>query len=251
MVTTTVQRPGTDGEHFLQDLYGTRDRADRFYHDQLLDTLTPRMIEFLGRQTQMIIATADSDGHPDASVRFGEPGFIAVLDATTLAWPELRGNGVMTSLGNLVKNPWTHLMFLDAEERIGLHLRGQSSIVEAEEMSADHSEITARPTSGRPPDRWVILTLETSYIHCRKHFPRTDAPIDYGTDDVKQKGGDYFGAKNTPSPWAPNTPADSEPGESQDDMPAAVSRSRRGRRGLFPSAWVVNAAAASSRRRRL
>jgi uncharacterized protein len=107
--------PGSAGEHLLQDLYGTRERAETFYRDQLLDTLTPRMVEFLGRQTQMILATADADGHPDASVRFGEPGFVAVITETTLAWPELRGNGVMTSLGNLVKNPWAHLMFLDAQ----------------------------------------------------------------------------------------------------------------------------------------
>ena len=53
------------------------------------------------------------------------------------------------------------------------------------------------------------MRLETSYIHCRKHFPRTDAPVDWGTDDVRAKGGDYFGAKNTPSPWAPG--ADTNP----------------------------------------
>ena len=67
MVTTTAQRPGTDGEHLLQDLWHARPRGP-FCPDQLLDTLTPRMVEFLGRQTQMIIATADPDGRPDAPV---------------------------------------------------------------------------------------------------------------------------------------------------------------------------------------
>jgi uncharacterized protein len=193
--------PGSDGEHFLQDLYGTRDRADRFYRDQVTDVLTDRMIEFLSQQTQMILATADQDGRPDASVRFGEPGFVLVLDNRTLAWPELRGNGVMTSLGNLVKNPWTHLMFLDKTERIGLHVRGQSTIVEPEVMAEEHPIISSRPVSGRPPERWVVLRLVNSYIHCRKHFPRADAPIEWGTDDVKAKGGDYFGAKAVPKPW--------------------------------------------------
>jgi predicted pyridoxine 5'-phosphate oxidase superfamily flavin-nucleotide-binding protein len=201
MNSTGAPKPGSDGEHFLQELYGTRDRADRFYRDQVSDVLTNRMIEFLSRQTQMIIATADQDGRPDASVRFGEPGFVAVLDDRTLAWPELRGNGVLTSLGNLVKNPWTHLMFLDMEERIGLHLRGQSNIVEPEVM-AEHPTVCRRPTSGRPPERWVVMHLVNGYIHCRKHFPRADAPIEWGTDDVKSKGGDYFGAKRVPKPWA-------------------------------------------------
>jgi uncharacterized protein len=200
--TDAAPQPGSAGEHLLQDKYGTQDRAEKFYTEQLLDTLTPRMIEFLGRQTQMIIATADADGHPDASVRFGEPGFVVALDDRTVTWPELRGNGVMTSLGNLVKNAWTHLMFLDAEQRIGLHLRGQSTIVEAPVMVADHPDIANRPSTGRAPERWVIMRLESSYIHCRKHFPRADAPVDWGTDDVRAKGGDYFGAAGTASPWA-------------------------------------------------
>ncbi|MCW2597579.1 MAG: hypothetical protein JWP39_3467 [Jatrophihabitans sp.] len=196
-------QPGSDGEHLLQDQYGTRDRAERFYQDQMLDTLTPRMVEFLGRQTQVVVATADPDGRPDASVRFGEPGFVSALNERTVCWPELRGNGVMTTLGNLVKNPWAHLMFLDQDDRIGLHLRGEATILEAEDMLDAHPEVAARPQPGRAPERWVVLRLESSYIHCRKHFPRTDAPVDWGTDDVRAKGGDYFGAKATPSPWAP------------------------------------------------
>jgi uncharacterized protein len=202
-MSAATPNPGSAGEHLLQDLYGTRERADRFYREQMLDTLTPRMVEFLGRQTQMIVATADPDARPDASVRFGEPGFVAALDDRTLAWPEMRGNGVMTTLGNLVKNPWTHLMFLDPGERIGLHIRGQSIVVDAAVMAHEHPEVVNRQTRGRAPDRWVVLRLESSYIHCRKHFPRGDAPIDWGTDDVRAKGGDYFGAKHAASPWAP------------------------------------------------
>lgn len=195
--------PGSPGEHLLQDQYGTRERADRFYRDQMLDVLTPRMIEFLARQTQMIVATADSDGRPDASVRFGEPGFVMVIDERTLCWPELRGNGVMTTLGNLVKNPSAHLMFLDESERIGLHVRGDASIVNADLMADAHPQLVAPLSFGRRPERWVILRLASSYIHCRKHFPRTDAPVEWGTDDIRAKGGDYFGARDTPSPWAP------------------------------------------------
>ena len=52
---------------------------------------------------------------PSGSPRFGEPGFVMPIDGQTVTWPELRGNGVMTSLGNLVKNPQAHLMFPDME----------------------------------------------------------------------------------------------------------------------------------------
>ena len=198
----TIPLPGTDAERLAQQEYGTAERAERFYRDQLLDVLTPRMQDFIAAQTEMTLATAGADGRPDASVRFGDPGFVVVLDDRTLCWAELRGNGVLTSIGNLGKNPYAHLMFLDRDERIGLHLRGEAAVVPTEEMLRRHPHLPA--PGRRKPECWVVLRLETSYIHCRKHFPRTDGQeVAWGTDSIRSKGGDYFGAKSTPSPWAP------------------------------------------------
>lgn len=216
MADSSTPFPGSSGEHLLQDLYGTRERAEAFYRRQVVDVLTPRMVEFLARQTMMVVASVDTDGAPDVSVRFGEPGFVSALDERTVAWPEMRGNGVFTTLGNLAKTPAAHLMFLDHEHRIGLHVRGEATIVEAEDAAA-YSPFTAPPHSGRAPERWVLLRVRNSYIHCRKHFPRSDGPIDWGTDDMAAKGGDYFGATKTASPWSPH-----------EGQPAP-----RGRRGFF------------------
>jgi predicted pyridoxine 5'-phosphate oxidase superfamily flavin-nucleotide-binding protein len=201
MADANTPFPATSGERYLQDLYGTGDRAATFYRQQVVDVLTPRMVEFVGRQTMMIVASVDADGAPDVSVRFGEAGFVSALDERTLAWPEMRGNGVFTTLGNLAKTPAAHLMFLDYEHRIGLHVRGDAEIVEAHDMAAAHHELVTPPRTGRAPERWVIVRVRNSYIHCRKHFPTGDGPIDWGTDDVAAKGGDYFGAKSAGSPW--------------------------------------------------
>jgi hypothetical protein len=168
----------------------------------MLDMLTGQMAEFLADQTEMVVASVDTEGRPDVSVRFGEPGFVAVLDERTVAWPELRGNGVLTTVGNLLKNPPAHLMFLDRAARIGLHLRGFTRVLEVDDVAEDYPQLSTRTFPGRGPDRWVVLHLSNAYIHCRKHFPTRDGAIDWGTDDPRAKGGDYFGAKDTPSPWA-------------------------------------------------
>ena len=97
--------PGSDGEHELQRRYGTQERARRFYAQQLLDRLNERMIQFIGRQEMVWIATADAHGECDCSFRAGPPGFVQVLDPWTLRFPEYRGNGVMAPLGNLLENP--------------------------------------------------------------------------------------------------------------------------------------------------
>ncbi|WP_432422410.1 hypothetical protein [Rhodococcus opacus] len=46
----------------------------------------------------------------------------------------------------------------------------------------------------------MVVDIDEAYIHCRKHIPRM-APVphhrDWGADDIKRKGGDYFDAKGT------------------------------------------------------
>ncbi|MDT4910875.1 MAG: uncharacterized protein QOC66_3 [Pseudonocardiales bacterium] len=201
MADARTPTPGSSGEQYLQDLYGTRERASAFYRQQVVDVLTPRMVEFLDRQTMMVVASVDTEGTPDVSVRFGDPGFVRALDERTMAWPEMRGNGVFTTLGNLERTPAAHLMFLDFEHRIGLHVRGEAEIVEADYAQTAHPGLTGLAPTGRAPERWIVLRVRNSYIHCRKHFPRNDGPVDWGTDDTAAKGGDYFGAKNLGSPW--------------------------------------------------
>lgn len=196
---TSGDTSGSVGERELQREHGTVERAERFYSDQVLDHLNPTMIEFTGRQEMAFIATSDSRGECDSSLRAGEPGFLHVLDSQTLTYPEYRGNGVMASLGNIRENPHIGILMVDfVEDLIGLHVNGSARIVEDDAMRAEHPGLPSVHAAGRTPERWVVVDVEEAYIHCRKHIPRM-APVprtrDWGSDDVRRKGGDYFDAK--------------------------------------------------------
>lgn len=194
--------PGSDGEHALQCEYGTAERAGRFYSEQVRDRLLPAMVSFVRRMEMVFVATSDSHGECDASLRSGPPGFLAVLDDRTLAYPEYRGNGVHASLGNISENAHVGLLMLDFEhDRIGLHVNGAARIVDAEPFHAAHPDVPRDPAPGRQPERWVVVDVEEAYVHCRKHIPQMQrVPLRraWGTDDPARKGGDYFGAKNAP-----------------------------------------------------
>lgn len=194
-------RPGSAGEHALQAALGTGARAQRFYDDQMLDHLNDEMVEFVGRMEMAFISTADAHGECDSTFRSGPPGFIVVLDERRLAYPEYRGNGVMASLGNISENPHIGILLLDfVRDLIGLHVNGRAEIVEDEDLRALHPGLPTDSERGRTPERWVVVEVEEAYIHCRKHIPRfvpADRTRDWGTDDVRRKGGDFFGAKAT------------------------------------------------------
>ncbi|GAA1100195.1 hypothetical protein GCM10009577_22840 [Streptomyces javensis] len=258
-------RPGSDGEHQLQRRLDTVGRADRFYDDQVLDHLNVRMREFIERQEMCFLATSDRHGECDSTFRAGPPGFLRVLDTRTLAYPEYRGNGVMASLGNIQENPHLGILMVDFfRDRIGLHVNGRARVVEDAEMRAAHHGLPEDPVPGRRAVVWVEVTVEEAYIHCAKHIPhlqkvpaqrRTgggdaarrrgssndqalehDRERDWGTDDVKRKGGDFFGAAaearegrrvppappTSPAPPAPSAPPE-PPGPSASPAPPAPS----------------------------
>lgn len=139
--------PGSAGEHTLQVLRGTGTRARQFYDRQVVLRLTEQMRDFLGHTVMLLVSTADSRGECDASVRFGPPGFLVVLDASHVAYPEYRGNGVMASLGNITENPHVGLLALDlVTELIGLHVNGNAQIV-------DDGDLRIAPTRTCPKTR--------------------------------------------------------------------------------------------------
>lgn len=190
--------PGSIGERMLQEELGSVDRAENFYRYQVLDHLNPRMQEFVAEQELVFIATADAGGACDASLRAGPPGFVRVEDATTLSYPDYRGNGVMASLGNTRENPQIGLLFVDfTRHRIGLHVNGTVGLVRDEQMRREHPDLPVEPVPGRRATLWVRITVQEAYIHCSKHIPHLVARPDrraWGTDDVRRKGGDWFGA---------------------------------------------------------
>lgn len=189
---------GSDGEWLLQVSRGTRERAERFYGNQVLDRLNTQMCEFVARQEMVFVATADGNGHCDATFRAGPPGFVAVLSADRLAWPEYRGNGVMASLANIIENPHAGLIFMDfLRDVIGLHVNGYATIVDDRQLRTAYPDLPTDAVPGRHPECWVTLDVAEAYVHCRKHIPRlATVPREqraWGTDDARSKGGDFFG----------------------------------------------------------
>ena len=139
-------RPGSAGEHDLQEKLGTVKRANAFYDNQVLDHLTPLMREFMERMTMCFISTSDAHGECDSSFRAGPPGFVRVIDEKTVMWPEYKGNGVMASMGNINENGYVGLLFVDFfETQVGLHVNGKATVVENAAVEAFGGAVRPAP----------------------------------------------------------------------------------------------------------
>jgi uncharacterized protein len=127
-----------DGARELQDRFDTRRLADRLEHVKVHDAITQDDRAFIERMDMLFLATADADGRPQCSYKGGDPGFVAVLDEHTIAFPNYDGNGMYLSAGNLRVNPHVGLLFVDFAGRPPrrLRLNGVAEVDPADPLTA-------------------------------------------------------------------------------------------------------------------
>jgi predicted pyridoxine 5'-phosphate oxidase superfamily flavin-nucleotide-binding protein len=111
------------GARELQDRFDTRRLADRLEQVKVHGAITAEDRAFIERMDMFFLATADAEGRPQCSYKGGDPGFVAVLDEQTVAFPNYDGNGMYLSIGNLRVNPHVGLLFIDFGGRPPRRLR--------------------------------------------------------------------------------------------------------------------------------
>ena len=120
--------PYHDGMRRLQDARDTRRIADRLAQVTLRHAFTDEDRAFIERSPMFFVATADAEGRPDCSYKGGLPGFVRVIDATTLAFPDYDGNGMYRTWGNVLVNPNVGLLFIDFETPKRIRVNGTATI---------------------------------------------------------------------------------------------------------------------------
>ena len=113
----------SDESRRLQDRFDTRRLADRVADLQVHHQFTEREKTFIESRDMFFLATVDEHGQPTCSYRGGDPGFVRVLDDTTLAFPNYDGNGMYLSTGNVAATGRVGILFVDFErpKRIRVH----------------------------------------------------------------------------------------------------------------------------------
>jgi uncharacterized protein len=106
-----------DGNRALQDQFGSRLLADRLVERLWRDRFKDEDKAFIESVPFFFLATADADGHPDCSFKGGPPGFVSIQAPDLLVFPDYDGNGMFKSLGNIQRNPYVGLLFIDMGEK--------------------------------------------------------------------------------------------------------------------------------------
>lgn len=145
----------------FQDRFDTRRLADRLA-ETTRAVIGAEHKAFIERRDMFFLATADAEGRPECSYKGGEPGFVRVLDESTLAFPSYDGNGMYLSAGNVSVNPSVGLLFVDFEAGTRLRLNGVASTVEDDPLVATY-----------PGAQFVVrVRAHQVFANCRRYVHR-------------------------------------------------------------------------------
>ncbi|MFF0634878.1 pyridoxamine 5'-phosphate oxidase family protein [Nocardia sp. NPDC004151] len=118
--------------------------------------------ELIARADTFFVASADADGHADASHRGGNPGFLQVLSPNRLRWPDYRGNSMFMTLGNIAVDARCGLLVPDWRTGTTLQLTGTAEITWDEavftpgaQCAIDFTVTEVVEISGATPLRWT------------------------------------------------------------------------------------------------
>jgi predicted pyridoxine 5'-phosphate oxidase superfamily flavin-nucleotide-binding protein len=131
--------------------------------------ITGELAAFVEEQTSFFLATANAAGQPYIQHRGGPPGFLRVLDETTLGFADFRGNRQYISLGNLAENEKVHLFLIDYANRRRVKIWGEARVVE------DDPALVARltvPGYAAHPERAIVIRVVAWDENCSQHIPQ-------------------------------------------------------------------------------
>lgn len=123
--------------------------------------------EWLARSPLCLIATAGPDGSCDVSPKGDPPGFVKVLDDTTIAIPDRPGNKRVDGLRNILGNPRVGLVFLLPGRGDTLRVNGRARIVREAPFL---DEMVVR---NHRPKLALVVEIEEVFHHCSKAFLRS------------------------------------------------------------------------------
>ncbi len=151
-------RVAQDGE----DRYGGASAGPDHNH-----RLGPAEAAFISARDGFYLASLSASGWPYIQFRGGPPGFLRVLDETTLGFADFRGNRQYLTVGNLDQDDRVSLFLMDYARRRRLKILGRMRFVD----DPDLVRRVAVPGYAAKVERAARVELVGFDWNCPQHIP--------------------------------------------------------------------------------
>jgi hypothetical protein len=129
--------------------------------------ITPHYRALIEASPFVALATSGPEGL-DCSPRGDKPGFVRVVDETTLAMPDRRGNNRIDSLRNIVRDARVALLFLIPGSGTTFRVNGRAVV------STDPALLASFAVEDHAPRSVILITVDTAYFQCARAIVRSE-----------------------------------------------------------------------------
>lgn len=144
------------------------------------DPLGQAEAEFIATRDSFYMGTISENGWPYIQHRGGLPGFLRVINETTLAFADYKGNRQLLSTGNLSINNRLALFLMDYRNRERLKILGHARVEDAR-VHPEHVEQVTDSKIRSNVERLVFIDVVSFDWNCPKYItPR------YSIDEVEE-----------------------------------------------------------------
>jgi PPOX class probable FMN-dependent enzyme len=131
-----------------------------------LRALDAHMRHFIALSPFLCLGTS-SDHGADVTPRGDQPGFVQVLDDTTILIPDWPGNNRLDSLTNVVANPHVALLLFIPGVDETLRINGVA------EVTTEPLVVSRWNVNGKHPKSALRVTVREAFLHCAKALIRS------------------------------------------------------------------------------
>ena len=180
----------------LQERYGSRRQYARLEESGVSrDRLGPQESEFIVERDSFYMASIGETGWPYVQHRGGPKGFLKVIDGSTIAFADFRGNKQYISTGNLMKDNRVALIMVDYPGQARLKILGHAEIFEGAQ-GREWIERVRQPGYKVSIERVFVVRIDAFDWNCPQHItPRFTAeeiqealaPFERRVEDLEQE----------------------------------------------------------------
>jgi uncharacterized protein len=151
----------------IEDLRKVIEEPAPFVAKKVLAAIDGYCKDFIAKSPFICVGTSDSKYRQDVSPKGDAPGFVKVLDETTLLIPDRPGNHLAFGFKNIIETKRIGLIFLVPGVKETLRVNGEATI------SKDPELLKTLSVDGKPALLCTIVDVKECFIHCGKAFIRS------------------------------------------------------------------------------
>lgn len=153
--------------HTVKQLREVISEPNPMISNKLQTTLDDNCIDFVSKSPLIFLGTSDAKGRQDVSPKGDAPGFVKVLDETTLVIPERPGNHLALGFLNMLENDHVGVIFVVPGTKETFRVNGKAR------LSKDPELLEQLSANGKPALLCTIVDVEEVFFHCGKALIRS------------------------------------------------------------------------------